>query len=258
MNDISGSKIILITCQNSVIVNGLKNKLNGLGCEVTTVGDDAPDIESYKSGADMFMYYLPVDGLDDPVSMRQHNFVRIIDMLKDKKMILIGENRNLDPYLKAAPAIKEKVWINKPIDMSLLEGEVSKLLKEKEEEHVSRSILIVDDDPTYAKMVRGWIKDQYNINIVTAGMQAIKFLTKNKVDLILLDYEMPVVDGPQVLGMLRSDPDLAGIPVVFLTGINSRESIERVLSLKPSGYILKNTTRDDLINALEGIFAKMS
>ena len=68
---------------------------------------------------------------------------------------------------------------------------------------------------------------------------------------------MPVVDGPQVLGMLRSDPELADIPVVFLTGINSRESIERVLSLKPSGYILKNTTREELINALNGLFAKM-
>lgn len=257
MSDISGSKIILITCQNSVIVNGLVNKLKDLGCEVMTVADDASDIEVYKSGADLFMYYLPVDGLDDPVSKMQHDFVKIIDMLKDKKMILIGENRNYDPYLKAAPAIGEKVWIDKPVDFSMLKDKISGLLQEKDKGNANRSILIVDDDPTYAKMVRGWIKDQYNINIVTAGMQAIKFLTKNKVDLILLDYEMPVVDGPQVLGMLRSDPDLADIPVVFLTGINSRESIERVLSLKPSGYILKNTTRDDLIKVLNGLFAKM-
>lgn len=257
MSDISGSKILLITCQSSVIVNGLANKLKGLGCEVTTVGDNATDLESYKSGADLFIYYLSVDGLDDPASLRQHNFVKVIDRLKDKKLILIGENRNYDPYLKAAPVIARKVWIDKPIDFSVLEEKIAMLLQEKDDEHVNRSILIIDDDPTYAKMVRGWIKDLYSINIVTAGMQAIRFLTKNKVDLILLDYEMPVVDGPQVLGMLRSDPELADIPVVFLTGINSRESIERVLSLKPSGYILKNTTRDDLINILKGLFAKM-
>ena len=127
----------------------------------------------------------------------------------------------------------------------------------KEEQHAERRILIVDDDPAYAKMVSGWIKDQYTVNIVTAGMHALKFLIKNKVDLILLDYEMPVVDGPQVLEMIRSDPDLMNIPVVFLTGISSRESIERVLSLKPAGYILKNTTREDLLNTLRGLFAKI-
>lgn len=121
----------------------------------------------------------------------------------------------------------------------------------------NKSILIVDDDPAYAKMVREWIRDQYNVNIVTAGMQALKFLTKKKVDLILLDYEMPEADGPQVLGMLREDPELAGIPVVFLTGVNSPESIERLLSLNPLGYILKNTTRDNLCDSLKGFFEKI-
>ncbi len=119
------------------------------------------------------------------------------------------------------------------------------------------SILIVDDDPTYAKMIREWIRDQYSVNIVTAGMQAIKFLTKKKVDLILLDYEMPEADGPEVLGMLRDDPETADIPVVFLTGVNNQESIERLLSLNPAGYILKNTPKGDLVNTLKGLFEKI-
>jgi CheY-like chemotaxis protein len=89
------------------------------------------------------------------------------------------------------------------------------------------------------------------------GMQALKFLGRKKVDLILLDYEMPEADGPQVLGMLREDPELAGIPVVFLTGVNSPESIERLLSLNPLGYILKNTTRDNLCDSLKGFFEKI-
>jgi CheY-like chemotaxis protein len=255
MDDISGKRILLITCQRSMIVNGLENKLNELGCKVLTVGDDDLKITDYISAADLFLYYLPIDGLDRE-SMAQHDFVRIIDMIKDQKLILIGENRNHEPYLKAAPAIGKKVWIDRPIDFNRLVDEVSELLQ-AQEEHNNRRILIVDDDPAYAKMVSGWIKDQYSVNIVTAGMHAIKFLVKNKVDLILLDYEMPVVDGPQVLEMIRSDPELSGIPVVFLTGINSRESIERVLSLKPSGYVLKNTTRENLLKTLSGLFAKL-
>ena len=110
--------------------------------------------------------------------------------------------------------------------------------------------MIVDDDPAYAKMVREWIKGDYQVNVVTAGMQAISFLLKEKVDLILLDYEMPIVDGPQVLQMLRSEPETKDIPVVFLTGVGDRESVTRVMELKPSGYILKSTTREALLQSL--------
>ena len=113
-------------------------------------------------------------------------------------------------------------------------------------------ILIVDDDPSYAKMIREWIKEKYQTDIVTAGMQAITFLLKHQVDLILLDYEMPVVDGPQVLQMLRQEPSTAKIPIVFLTGIGTKEAVERVMSLKPDGYILKSTTKDNLLKYLRG------
>ena len=112
-------------------------------------------------------------------------------------------------------------------------------------------ILIVDDDPSYAKMVKEWIKDKYQTDIVTAGMQAITFLLKNKVNLILLDYEMPVVDGPQVLQMLRQDDATKDIPVVFLTGVGSKDSVQRVMALKPTGYILKSTTRENLLDYLK-------
>ena len=62
---------------------------------------------------------------------------------------------------------------------------------------------------------------------------------------------MPVVDGPQVLHMLRQEPVTAKIPVIFLTGIGSKEAVQRVMSLKPDGYILKSTTRDNLLKYLQ-------
>ena len=72
-----------------------------------------------------------------------------------------------------------------------------------------------------------------------------------KVDLILLDYEMPVVDGPQVLQMLRQEPATEKIPVIFLTGIGTKEAVSRVMALKPDGYILKTTPRGDLLGFLQ-------
>ncbi len=90
--------------------------------------------------------------------------------------------------------------------------------------------------------------------MVNSGLQAIKWLAKNKVDLILLDYDMPVTTGPQVLEMLRSDPETASIPVMFLTGKGDKESVMAVVALKPEGYFLKNIKKPELLEKLQEFF----
>ena len=117
-----------------------------------------------------------------------------------------------------------------------------------------KSILIVDDDAQYLTMVREWLKDSYKVMMANSGMQAIKWLGKNKADLILLDHEMPVTSGPQVLEMLRSDPETSSIPVMFLTGKGDKESVMAVVALKPEGYFLKNISRQELLEKLKEFF----
>lgn len=86
-------------------------------------------------------------------------------------------------------------------------------------------------------------------------MQAITFLLKqpanDQIDMIFLDYEMPVVDGPQVLQMLRQESATASIPVIFLTGNGTKEAVTRVMELKPDGYLLKTTQKDELLKFLK-------
>ncbi len=93
-----------------------------------------------------------------------------------------------------------------------------------------KSILIVDDNVTYMSMIMDWLRDSYRVSMANSGVQAITWLAKNRVDLILLDYEMPVTTGPQVLEMIRSHDELADIPVIFLTGVDDKESITKVLA----------------------------
>ena len=116
-------------------------------------------------------------------------------------------------------------------------------------------ILIVDDDPNYMGLVREWLKDSYKVSMANSGLQAIKWLGKNKADLILLDYEMPVTTGPQVLEMLRHDEETRDIPVMFLTGKNDKKSVVEVMSLKPQGYFLKTIERAELMKILNEFFA---
>ena len=79
-------------------------------------------------------------------------------------------------------------------------------------------------------------------------------LAKNKVDLILLDHEMPITTGPKVLEMLRSESDTKDIPVIFLTGKSDKESVMAVVALRPEGYFLKGIQKEELLEKLQEFF----
>ena len=94
----------------------------------------------------------------------------------------------------------------------------------------------------------------YCVYTAYSGSQAVE-AASNSPDLILLDYEMPVTSGPQVLEMLRSDEDTRNIPVMFLTGKGDKQSVMKVVALKPEGYFLKTIAKEDLMQKLAEFFA---
>ncbi len=247
--------IVILMFQYSVIVKGIERKLAEMEYQVTTVTEHLEE-EAFRSAdiAALFLFYLPGDIMED--TLKKNTVHHICEGLREKgkRMIIVGEKKYHDELIADIPQIRSFGWMDRPVDMNALEATVHKELNRAQELVIKKRILIVDDDPSYAKMVREWIKDEYRVDIVTAGMQAISFLLKvpenEKVDMILLDYEMPVVDGPQVLQMLRQDPATDHIPVIFLTGIGTKEAVSRVMSLKPEGYLLKSTTRADILDFL--------
>ena len=249
--------VVLLMYQFSVVAKGIENKLKEKGYNVRIVSEDFADIKNYASRTALFIAYLPNDIADSELKIGA--LARVIDLVEEgrSKLLLIGEPKYHDTLSVSLPRIGDYEWVDRPLDMDKFALLVDKLAGVKDALYTikKKRILIVDDDPSFAKMVREWIKDIYRVDIVTAGMQAISFLLKVKegeqVDLILLDYEMPVVDGPQVLQMLRQEPVTEHIPVVFLTGLGTKEAVSRVMDLKPAGYILKSTPREDLLKYLK-------
>lgn len=113
-----------------------------------------------------------------------------------------------------------------------------------------KHVLVVDDDPMILKLIKEHLKDTYNVGTAINGSLALKFLETKKTDLILMDYEMPGQTGAEVLEQIRNNPATAALPVVFLTGVSSREAISKVMSLKPQGYMLKPIDRDTLLQTI--------
>ncbi len=114
-----------------------------------------------------------------------------------------------------------------------------------------KHVLVIDDSSAMLKAIREQLKYDYNVGTALSGSVALKFLEKKTTDLILLDYEMPGESGPEVLEKLRANPATADIPVIFLTGIQDRAKIAKVLAMKPQGYLLKPIDHDKLMEAIE-------
>ena len=144
----------------------------------------------------------------------------------------------------------------RPLDSDRMIKDVAKLMKNGPTVAAKKRVLIVDDDTEYLALVRDWLKDRYQVFMANSGMQAIKSLGANKVDLILLDFQMPITSGPKVLEMIRSDSETASIPVFFLTGRNDKDSVMQVVNLKPEGYLLKTIEKPALLAKLEQFFAR--
>lgn len=140
-----------------------------------------------------------------------------------------------------APHLLEE-GIGTPIDPENAMTEVEDYLKRREQQDKDKdkpTILVVDDSATIRQAMKNLLETDYEILLAESGVAAIRAITLNRPDLILLDYEMPVCDGSQTLSMLRSEESFADIPVFFLTGRDDPIVVRKLLSLKPAGYLLK-------------------
>ncbi|UGT61464.1 response regulator [Nocardia asteroides] len=124
-------------------------------------------------------------------------------------------------------------------------------------------ILLVEDDPGDELMTREAFEDNKignNLYVAHDGEEALEFLYRKgpwgeapRPDLILLDLNLPKYDGRQVLERIKSDPDLASIPVVVLTTSAAEEDILRSYKLHANAYVTKPVDLDQFVAAIKQI-----
>lgn len=119
---------------------------------------------------------------------------------------------------------------------------------------VRKKILAVDDSGTVLRSIINWLGNEYAVTVANSGFKAIRAICKDRPDLVLLDYEMPVCDGPQLLRMIQSEADYENLPIIFLTGRNDRNSILQIMSYHPAGYLLKSSGAETVKSAIRKFF----
>ena len=120
-----------------------------------------------------------------------------------------------------------------------------------------RTILIIDDQPFFINMQQAMLKQQgYQVLSSTSGPEGLKLAKKHKPDLILLDIEMPGMDGFAVCEQLRKDQELREIPVIILTGTQDPKLNEKAFRVGAVVTVIKSVAGERLTNMIRILLEK--
>lgn len=243
------ANVLIVSHTKSFIVSSLSSQLELLGHNVFSAQDSPNEIGKVKEDIHLLLLNAEDVDMDGLVYMKDKAIEENIPIYA------IGDMNEMRDVRASIPEQFIKREFVRPINVKDIVEIADNYLK-KEAGNLKKKILVVDDSGAVLRNVKAWLQDKYQIIVANSGAMAIKYLAMNHPDLILLDYEMPVCDGKQVLEMIRAESEFSAIPVIFLTGKNDRESVLSVSALKPEGYLLKSMPPAQIVQTIDDFFEK--
>lgn len=116
-----------------------------------------------------------------------------------------------------------------------------------------RSIVAVDDSALILKMLDRVLAKKYELYSFIDGNRAMDYLKKKTPDLIILDIDMPVITGFDMLKQIRGIDRLKQVPVIFLTSNNDKSHVIKAVSNGANDYVIKPIDEDILLKKIDGL-----
>lgn len=243
---------VLLIGGNGFMMNSIKKELESAGLDIIHVNPTVTELKKMEDKPNVYILYI-----EDLDAMRELVVYLNDIMIEDNiSLNVIGSHEEIEKLTAMVDKDKLIGVFERPVNVKELSAFMLRVLETEESRHALKKILVVDDDGTMLRTLNSWLSEKYQVFMVNSGMAAITFLAKKEVDLILLDYEMPVTTGPQVFEMLKSESATQSIPVMFLTNKSDKNSVMQVLNLKPEKYLLKTMSKDELISNIDEFFER--
>lgn len=118
-------------------------------------------------------------------------------------------------------------------------------------------IMVVDDNTVNLATIEQELSEKYEVIPMLSGRRAVKYLYRDKVDLILLDVQMPIMDGIETLKEIRNQENGVTVPVVFLTAKKDKTTVIAGSQLGIMDYITKPFNANDLKERIEQVFKRL-
>jgi len=244
-------KKILVIDDEPAIAQLIKINLEADGYEVDTALDGMEGIEKAKAS--------PPDVITLDVLMPGMNGFQVMELLKknpgtaDIPVIFIsiveGPQKDRGFHLGAVD------FLTKPIEY----GELLKSLKKIESSigkvtGVKKEVLVIDDERDVANLIKVNLEDQgYDVFVAYNGPNAIAIARERKPEVIMLDLAMPGMDGFSVMKVLKQDKETEHIPIIVLTGHDTKGYKQKSLMLGAAQYMTKPFSEKDIVEEIKKV-----
>ena len=241
--------IVIVSEVQSYLIMSLKSWFEQAEYDVTMVKADINAINKIEETPSAMVLFVDENLLEE---LQALNFIKDKAAEGDIPIFTVGDMDELNSAEKIITKNLIRQRFQRPINVNEVVSSISHY--EKKHRHNKKKILVVDDSGTMLRNVKGWLEESYQVSLANSAAMAIKAISTNRPDLVLLDYEMPIVDGKQVLEMIRSEHDFADIPVIFLTSREDQETRDGAMALNPEGYLLKSMEPAEIVQAIDDFF----
>lgn len=249
-----GKKITIISeTEKGFFQNVIGTALTEDGFEQYTVASNDPDLERYIEIGDISLILLTKDIASNTMFLGR---VKKKCLELNHKVFLYGTT---DELFDAKASLSESVIAGefvRPLENKDIVNGVNEFFSLIDVRKRMKRVLVVDDSGMMLRTILGWLEGKYQVSLANSAASAFKEIQKNRPDLILLDYEMPVCTGAQFMEMLTNEEDTKDIPVVFLTARDDTNTVSEVLKLRPAGYLLKTTPEQTVVKFIDDYFTE--
>lgn len=121
-------------------------------------------------------------------------------------------------------------------------------------------VLIVDDEPSIRLLLRRWVERSVEADVAEAedGLQALEKISESRVDLLITDLKMPVLNGTDLLTLLQADPRRSRMEVLVATQVAGEETVRDAIKLGASDYLLKPLQYDWVVQRIRRAHARLA
>lgn len=114
-----------------------------------------------------------------------------------------------------------------------------------------KTILFLDDETDILLLMKGLFEAEgFTVHTSETGEDALRILNEHRVDIILADLKLPVMDGFQFFNCVRKIPSYVSTPFLFVTAFNDKSAIDQANEIGASGYITKPFDIDELVQTI--------
>ena len=246
--------VLFIKSSQGIVAKGIEKNLSDGGFNVVSVPDSPDAIINHRFDTDIIIYY-PETYDDSHISITM-NLLGELCQDDSKLLCLTGDVNDIELAMESKGAGRVTHTYPRPVEPAGFLDDMEYYSELLSDYHRVKTIFVVDDDPDYRSLIERWLAPHYSVSGFTGANEMMSGLSMVKPDLILLDYEMPEMDGYELMGKLRNDPETRMIPIIFLTGKNDRDHVYSILHYKPDGYLLKTLSKDSLLDSIDRFFAE--